>query len=234
MHSSMSRSERLLDLIQILRRHRHPVPARKIADELRISLRTVYRDVATLQHQGASIDGEAGIGYVLRPGFMLPPLMFSEDEIEALVLGSRWVARNGDSRLSAAARNALARIGAVLPADLVRHLDAGLLIGPAAPVAAGDAELVVIREAIRDQWRLLITYRDERGEETRRTIWPIALGFLERIRMVVGWCELRQDFRHFRADRIVALTLSKRRMPRHRQTLLKEWRAREGIAAQDA
>ena len=100
----MSRSERLLDLIQILRRHRHPVAGQTLADELQISLRTVYRDIATLQHQGASIDGEAGIGYVLRPGFMLPPLMFSEDEIEALVLGSRWVARNGDSRLSAAAR----------------------------------------------------------------------------------------------------------------------------------
>jgi predicted DNA-binding transcriptional regulator YafY len=228
----MSRSERLLDLIQILRRHRRPVAARTIADELDVSLRTVYRDVATLQHQGASIDGEAGIGYVLRPGFMLPPLMFTEDEIEALVLGSRWVARNGDSRLSAAARNALARIGAVLPSDLVQHLDAGLLIGPSAPVPAGDAELVVIREAIREQWRLMITYRDERGTQSRRTIWPIALGFFERMRMVVAWCELRESFRHFRVDHINALTLSKRRIPRHRQALLKEWRAIEKIADQ--
>ncbi len=112
----MSRSERLLDLIQILRRHRHPVAAQTIADELGVSLRTIYRDVATLQHQGASIDGEPGVGYVLRPGFMLPPLMFSEDEIEALVLGSRWVAdRTADERLSAAARNALAKIAAVFP-----------------------------------------------------------------------------------------------------------------------
>lgn len=229
----MSRSERLLDLIQILRRHRHPVAAQTLADELQVSLRTVYRDIATLQYQGASIDGEAGIGYVLRPGFMLPPLMFSEDEIEALVLGSRWVARNGDSRLSAAARNALARIGAVLPADLIEHLDSGLLIGPSAPVPAGDAELVTIREAIRGQWRLLVTYRDERGSETRRTIWPIALGFFERLRVMVAWCELREGFRHFRVDRVVALTLSKRKIPRPRQVLLKEWRTQQGIKDKD-
>lgn len=228
----MSRSERLLELIQVLRRHRHPVAAAKIAEELGVSLRTVYRDIATLQHQGASIDGEAGIGYVLRPGFLLPPLMFSDDEIEALVLGSRWVARNGDSRLSAASRNALARIAAVLPASLLESLDAGLLIGPSEPVAAGDAELSTIREAIRAQHRLIITYRDEGGSETRRTIWPLALAFFERIRVVVAWCELRQSFRHFRVDRIMALTLSKRTIPRRRQVLLKEWRTLHGIAAQ--
>lgn len=228
----MSRSERLLELIQVLRRHRHPVAAAKIAEELGVSLRTVYRDIATLQHQGASIDGEAGIGYVLRPGFLLPPLMFSDDEIEALVLGSRWVARNGDSRLSAASRNALARIAAVLPASLLESLDAGLLIGPSEPVTAGDAELSTIREAIRAQHRLIITYRDEGGSETRRTIWPLALAFFERIRVVVAWCELRQSFRHFRVDRIMALTLSKRTIPRRRQVLLKEWRTLHGIAAQ--
>jgi predicted DNA-binding transcriptional regulator YafY len=228
----VSRSERLLDLIQILRRHRHPLAAQAIADELGVSLRTVYRDVATLQHQGASIDGEPGIGYVLRPGFMLPPLMFSEDEIEALVLGSRWVARNGDSRLAAGARNALARIGAVLPKDLTDSLDAGLLVGPAEPVAAGTAELATIRDAIRGEWRLLITYRDEKGAETRRTVWPIALAFFERVRVVVAWCELREGFRHFRADRISALGLSRRKIPRRRQALLKEWRTQRGIPEQ--
>src|SRR6516225_364885 len=105
----MSRAERLLDLIQILRRHRRPVAGKLLAEELGISLRTLYRDIASLQAQGAGIEGEAGIGYVLKPGFMLPPLMFSEEEIEALVLGSRWVAERGDQRLAAAAKNALAR-----------------------------------------------------------------------------------------------------------------------------
>ena len=103
----MSRAQRLLDLIQVLRRHRRPVSGAALADELGVSLRTLYRDVATLNGQGAHIDGEAGMGYVLRPGFMLPPLMFSEDEIEALVLGSRWVAARADDALSGAARRAM-------------------------------------------------------------------------------------------------------------------------------
>ena len=142
----MSRAERLLELIQILRRHRRPVSGRMLAAELGVSLRTLYRDIGALQAQGAGIDGEAGVGYILRPGFMLPPLMFSEDEIEALVLGSRWVADRGDARLGAAARNALAKIAAVLPADLRDELDASaLLVGPGAAIAAGDAELAAIR-----------------------------------------------------------------------------------------
>src|SRR5271155_1481475 len=124
----MSRAQRLLDLIQILRRHRFPVAGTSLADELGISLRTLYRDIETLKTQGAHIDGEPGIGYILRPGFMLPPLMFSEEEIEALVLGGRWVAQQPDRRLAGAARNALASIAAVLPADLRAALDSGALL----------------------------------------------------------------------------------------------------------
>src|SRR5581483_10932102 len=138
----MSRAQRLLDLIQILRRHRFPVAGTSLADELGISLRTLYRDIETLKAEGAHIDGEPGVGYVLRPGFMLPPLMFSEEEIEALVLGSRWVAERADKPLSEAARNALAKIAAVLPEDLKDGIeDSGMLIGPGDPIAAGDAEL---------------------------------------------------------------------------------------------
>src|SRR5664279_6049005 len=119
----MSRAERLLQLVQILRRHRRPVSGAHLSAELGISLRTLYRDIASLQAQGAGIEGEAGVGYVLRPGFMLPPLMFSEDEIAALVLGSRWVVARTDDALSRAARNALAKIAAVLPADLAASLE---------------------------------------------------------------------------------------------------------------
>src|SRR5215472_5836791 len=120
----MSRAERLLDLMQALRLRRRPVAGQALAAELGVSLRTLYRDIAALQAQGAWIEGEAGLGYVLRPGFMLPPLMFSEDEIAALVLGSRWVAERGDAELALAARHALAKIAAVLPADLRPELDA--------------------------------------------------------------------------------------------------------------
>src|SRR5499433_1704791 len=155
--SPMSRAQRLLDLIQLLRRHRFPVSGARLARELGVSLRTLYRDIDTLKAQGAHIDGEAGVGYVLRPGFMLPPLMFSEDEIEALVLGSRWVAERSDGPLRAAARNAVAKIIAVLPADMRDGADdTGLLIGPGAPVAAGDAELPVTRQAIRTGHKLSI------------------------------------------------------------------------------
>lgn len=223
----MSRAQRLLDLIQVLRRHRHPVSGAVLAEATGVSLRTLYRDIELLKAEGAQIDGEAGIGYVLRPGFLLPPLMFSEDEIEALVLGSRWVHQRADRALADAAANVLAKIGAVLPKDLRETLDdSGLLIAPGEPVAAGDAEMPRIRQAIRGERKLLLSYRDKDGAPTRRTVWPFAVGFFEKVRVVAAWCELRGDYRHFRTDRIVSLTVSERRYPRRRQAMLKEWRER--------
>jgi predicted DNA-binding transcriptional regulator YafY len=226
----LSRAQRLLDLIQVLRRHRHPVSGAALADELGISLRTLYRDVATLNGQGAHIDGEPGVGYILRPGFMLPPLMFSEEEIEALVLGSRWVAKRADAPLQAAARNALAKIAAVLPDDLRRHLDASpLLVGPADSGAAGDTELPAIRQAIHNERKLRIHYADKGGANTKRIVWPFAVGFFDRVRMIVAYCETRKAYRHFRTDRISSLTVLETRYPRRRQAMLKEWRETEGI-----
>jgi predicted DNA-binding transcriptional regulator YafY len=226
----MSRAQRLLHLIQILRRHRFPVAGTSLADELGISLRSVYRDIETLKAQGAHIDGEPGVGYILRPGFMLPPLMFSEEEIEALVLGGRWVAAQTDEPLGKAARNALSKIAAVLPDDLQRSLETSSLLVPFQRAPAGDTELPTIREAIRTERKLRITYSDERDNRTSRTIWPFALGFFERIRMVAAWCEMRKDYRHFRTDRIRSLKLTDIRYPRRRLAMLREWRAREGIS----
>ena len=224
----MSRAQRLLDLIQVLRRHRHPVSGALLAEATGVSLRTLYRDIDTLKAEGAHIDGEAGVGYVLRPGFMLPPLMFSEEEIEALVLGSRWVHQRADRALADAAANVLAKIGAVLPKDLRDTLDeSGLLIGPGDPIAAGDAQLPKIRQAIRTERKIGLSYRDNNGADSKRTIWPFALSFFEKVRVVVAWCELREDFRHFRTDRIVVLNMTEKRYPRRRQVMLKEWRERE-------
>ncbi|AWK89992.1 helix-turn-helix transcriptional regulator [Azospirillum thermophilum] len=221
----MSRAQRLLDLLQILRRHRRPVTGKAIAEELGVSLRTLYRDIATLQAQGARIEGEPGVGYLLRPGFLLPPLMFSEEEIEALVLGSRWVADRTDDLLGAAARDALAKIAAVLPEELREDLDATtLLIGPGPPAVEAAIDLAAIRQAIREERKLEIAYRDVEDAETRRTVWPFALGFFDRVRILVAWCELRDGFRHFRADRILSITATDRRYPRRRQALLKDWR----------
>jgi predicted DNA-binding transcriptional regulator YafY len=228
----MSRSERLLALLQALRRYRQPVSGRRLAEELGVSIRTLYRDIASLQAQGAEIEGEPGMGYVLRPGFMLPPLMFSEDEIEALVLGSRWVWDRADARLAAAARNALAKIADVLPSDLRENLEtSSLLVGSATPRPAESIDLALVRAAIRSERKLVIAYRDAFERETERTVWPIALGFFDRVRVVAAWCELRGGYRHFRTDRIAALTPTDTRYPRRRPVLLKEWRAVEGIPA---
>jgi predicted DNA-binding transcriptional regulator YafY len=220
----MSRAQRLLELIQTLRRHRRPVRGEALARELGVSLRTLYRDMATLRTQGAGIEGEPGLGYVLRPGFVLPPLMFSEEEIEALVLGGRWVSKRGDPALGRAAENALARIAGVLPPRLREVLEAStLLVGPGD--AAEDGEIGIrLREAIRTEAKLTVRYRDENGAGTERTIWPFALGFFERTRVLIAWCELRQDFRHFRTDRIAAASLTGSRYPRSRGSLLHAWR----------
>lgn len=226
----MNRSVRLLELLQILRRHRRAVSGQMLASELGISLRTLYRDIASLQAQGADIDGEPGVGYMLRPGFMLPPLMFSPEEIEALVLGFRWVASRADNDLNDAARNALAKIEAVLPSDLKAHLrDSGLIVGGERG-SDGVIDASLVRRAIREEKKLDLAYADAEGRATERTIWPIALGYFDRQRIIVGWCELRQDFRHFRTDRVVQLVPSLERYARRRTQLLKEWREQVGIA----
>jgi predicted DNA-binding transcriptional regulator YafY len=227
----MSRSERLLHLLQVLRRYRRPVSGQTLARELGVSLRTLYRDIASLQAQGANIEGASGVGYVLRPGFMLPPLMFSEEEIEALVLGSRWVADRADDPLGSAAHNAVAKIAAVLPPDLRESLEASaLLVGPAQAVASDGVDLASVRAAIKSERKVAIHYQDGRGAKSERTIWPFALGFFDHVRVVVAWCELREDFRHFRTDRIDAFTMTKVRYPSRRQALLKAWRETEGLA----
>jgi predicted DNA-binding transcriptional regulator YafY len=226
----VARSERLLELIQVLRRHRRPVSGAVLAEELGVSLRTIYRDIQSLIAQGASIDGEAGVGFVLRPGFMLPPLMLSEEELEALVLGSRFIARRADRRLADAAHNALAKIAAVLPPDLCDSIDAnGLLVGPGRKLITESIDLAPIRNAIRSEHKLVLDYIDPKGSHTNRMVWPIALGFFDDMRMLAAWCEMRQDFRHFRTDRIATLTETAQRYPRRRRALMREWRAREGI-----
>ncbi|MBP0649573.1 YafY family transcriptional regulator, partial [Mycobacterium tuberculosis] len=193
----MSRSERLFDLLQALRRRRRPVSGRALADELGVSLRTLYRDIASLQGQGAEISGEPGVGYVLKPGFLLPPLMFSPEEIEALVLGSRWVAGRTDQPLAVAAGNALAKIAAVLPADLRAELEtSSLLVAPSPGSPPDGVDLALLRRAIRGERRTEIVYRDASDTTSRRTVWPFALGFLDKVRMLGAWRELRQGFRH--------------------------------------
>lgn len=225
----VSRSERLLALLQVLRRHRRPVSGIILAEQTGVSLRTLYRDIASLQSQGAMIEGEAGVGYVLKPGFMLPPMMFSEEELEALVLGSRWVNRSAEPRLAGAAADALAKIAAVLPAEMRETIEsATLLVGPKR-ANEDKADVALIRKAIRTERILELHYSDEQGRISLRRVWPFALGYFEHIRMVMAWCELRRDFRHFRTDRIIDMTQHEERYPRRRTALMKEWREAEHV-----
>jgi predicted DNA-binding transcriptional regulator YafY len=226
----MTRTERLLSLIQLLRRHRRPVTGHELASEMGVSLRTVYRDIATLIAQGAPIDGAAGLGFILRPGFLLPPLMFRDEEIEALVLGSRWVSQLPDEMLASAAKDALAKIHSVLPAALRERAEySGLFPVPREAVLRDSVDGAVLRSAIRDNRKLRLVYSDANGLRTTRIVWPLAVGFHERLRMLVAWCELRRGFRHFRTDRIESAEILEERLPRGRQDLLREWRRSEAL-----
>jgi len=226
----MSRTARLLDLLQLLRNRSTPVTGPDLASELGISIRTLYRDIATLQAQGADVVGEPGLGYVLRPGFTLPPLMFSADEIEAIVLGSRWVAaRSDDSRLSQSAKQALSKITAVLPDDLRERAEATNLLVARSGLVPASVDAGLIRLAIRNERKLIIAYGGASDQQTERVIWPFMIGFFEQARIVGGWCELRQDYRHFRIDRITRLEVTDMRYPRRRAAMLKEWRARQNV-----
>lgn len=200
----MRRADRLFQIIQILRRDRfRPVTAQALAAELEVTVRTVYRDMADLQARRVPIRGEAGVGYVLEPGFDLPALMFSEDEIEALVLGARIVETWADPALGRAAGDLLAKIEAVVPAPLqARIRSLGLSAPPGRPPPEPGLDMATLRQWVREQRKLRIAYRDEAGRPSERILWPQALAFFPPVWLLVGWCELRQNFRSFRIDRV--------------------------------
>ncbi len=220
----MRRTERLFQIIQILRSKRRPVTGAELADELEVSLRTLYRDVAELMAQRVPIRGEAGTGYVIDADFDMPPLMLTQDELEAAVLGAAWVAQRGDAALARGARDLIGKLTAAVP----EHLRPVVLDAQLAPVShqmrAVDAfDLAAVRAAIREQRKMRIAYADEAGRTTARTIWPFMIGYFETIRLVVAWCELREGFRHFRSDRFhEANLLESRYRPRPAQ-LRKRW-----------
>ena len=220
----MSRSTRLLALLQTLRGRRQPVTAAVLARELGVHERTIYRDIASLTAEGAPIRGEGGVGYVLEPGLFLPPLMLSEDEIDAVLLGLRYVDQRGDTVLQKAAEAARAKISAVLPP--AAEVTAMAPLSAAGPHNGHFPEALIsldlLRTAIRDQKRLAIQYVDELKTSSERVIWPIQLGFLENARVVTAWCELRQAFRFFRTDRIASAALGER-YPKQRAMLLRDF-----------
>ncbi|GGK06369.1 helix-turn-helix transcriptional regulator [Pseudomonas matsuisoli] len=222
----MTRTERLLKLLQILRGHRLPVSGQVLASDLGVSLRTLYRDIATLQGQGADIQGEPGFGYVLKPGYLLPTLMFTSEELEALLLGLRWVERRTDPALSVAAQSVQGKLRSVLGAQALEHLEkTPLFAGPGSIAVDEGATAQSLREAIRDEHKVVIDYVDERKSLTQRTVRPVALGYFDGFQVLAAWCDLRGGFRHFRLERINRCVRSTERFTGQGGWLLAQWHA---------
>ena len=229
----MRRADRLFQIIQILRRSSRPVTAAALAEELEVSRRTVYRDMADLIGQRVPIDGEAGLGYLLEPGYDMPPLMLTPDEIEAVVLGAQLVARLSDPFLANAARDVVAKIASTVP-ERLRPFIAEPSVGAKPTTGPREDSLDVrpLRSAIREGLKVQLRYRSETGDETERIVWPVILGYAEAHCLLVAWCETRQAFRHFRTDRILSATVLDQAYGMRRSELRRRWeRWREGELA---
>jgi predicted DNA-binding transcriptional regulator YafY len=220
----MRRADRLLQIIQVLRRQSAPITAKGIADTVEASIRTIYRDIVTLQASGAPIDGETGIGYILRPGYDLPPMMFTRAELETIVLGMYLVRDRADADLGVAVEDVLAKVGAVLPDDLTLELVRSTvavyerqrdeaMFGPFIPV---------IRRAVQDRRKLQVSYLDGGDIETARTIWPLGFVYFTHVTLVPSWCELRSGFRVFRADRFRSVKATAHQFDSRNGALFKE------------
>lgn len=226
----MGRASRLFDIIQILRRAPGPVCAQAMADALEVSRRTVYRDIVALQAMRVPVEGEAGVGYIVRAGFDLPPLTFTGDEVEAIVVGLSLIGRTGDADLLAAASRVARKVEAVLPnvagsrlAETPLHVSHWNTVPPAA------VDYRMMREAIRQERKLHFSYLDAEGRSTERTVRPIALIYYVDNTILAAWCELRGDFRHFRVDRISACAVTDGRFTGEGGRMHAEWRIRHEL-----
>jgi len=226
--TNMRRADRLFRLVQILRR-RKLSRARELAEELEVSERTIYRDIRDLAASGVPVEGEAGVGYILRDGYDLPPLMFDAEEIEALVVGARMVQSWTDPQMARAASDALSKIEAVVP-ERLRGLIGGIPIAVAdIPQEPISVSMPVLRRAIRERSMINIDYTDVKGALTQRRVWPLGMLFFGSVWLLAGWCELRNAFRVFRADRIVTMdVLNERYRPTPGRTL-RDYLISEGV-----
>ncbi|MCX7565835.1 YafY family protein [Sulfitobacter sp. F26169L] len=217
-----------MNLVEEFRCHRRPVSGQDLAKALSISIRTLYRDIESLRALGAGIDGEPGVGFMMRSGFLLPPIMFTVEEVDALVLGSLWVADKADKPMAEAARKAMARLTAVMPTELTDRVEAKYLsVTPSSHSQRETIDMSAIRRAIHAERKVLIGYNDAAGNSSERVIWPFFLSYLDGARLISAWCELREEIRHFRTDRMSNLTELPARYPKRRHDLIKDWRELE-------
>ena len=198
----MRRADRLFQIVQNLH-HDRVITAHALAQELEVSARTIYRDIQDLSLSGVPITGEAGQGYRLLRGFHLPPLMFNQEELAALLLGARMVRAWTDKGLARAAHSALQKIEHVVPDKLKPEFDRQEIIVPDFPMEGMAAEqMLIVRQAIKEQNKIRIDYTRQDGQDSNRIVQPLGLIYWGKVWTLVGWCELRDAFRHFRLDRM--------------------------------
>lgn len=227
----MHRSSRLFEIIQMLRSAPRPTTAQALAEALEVSRRTIYRDIASLQAMRVPIEGEAGIGYVMRPGFDLPPLMFTPEEIDAIAVGLALVRRTSDPALERAGRLAAEKIDSVLPAARVRLTPLRVSGWHDIPQAQQDPG--GLRQAIREEQVLALTYLDLTGKRSQRDVRPIALTYHTNALVLAAWCEMRGAFRHFRIDRIEACTATERYFRGQGDRLRSQWEREQAAGRGD-
>lgn len=220
----MRRADRLFEIIQVLRSARRPLTGVQIAERLEVSARTIYRDIAALQAMRVPIEGAAGVGYVMRWGYDLPPLNFDAEETEAIMVGLRLLARTGDTGLQRAAARVTAKIDAGSKA-------AGLEVSDWGVSSRGGVEISALRDALREERKLRLWYCDEHGRETERVVSPIAIVYYIEVVVLAAWCALRDDFRHFRTDRIARCDVLEERVQADMAALRDEWSRRREVGA---
>ena len=221
----MTRTQRLLTLLQILKENRYPITATALSCQLQVSIRSIYRDIESLRDQGAEITGEAGIGYQLKTGLLLPPLMFDENELEALVLGLRWVKSNADDELKKSALRAIDKINSIVANKSQKILSQNTLFAPTTHFSSVDNVIAKdLRLSLRKELKAKITYQDVKAEQSERIIWPIAIGYMKDTQVLAAWCELRKSYRHFRLDRIQSYVTLADKLPYPKGYLLEQWR----------
>lgn len=230
----MSRSIRMFEIIQLLRNTTHPMTAERIGELLEVSKRTIYRDISALKSMRVPIDGEAGIGYIMRPGFDLPPLAFTSEEVEAIVVGLALLKRTGDIGLQNAAEQVAYKIDAVLPEGAISPVNkSGLEVSSWLGATPSGDIMSKLRQAIREEDQLEIMYSNANGDITKRRVKPLAIIYYIEVELLAVWCELRSDFRHFRVDRILKLNSMGKRFSDEMPQLRNLWLEKRNSARSD-